>query len=237
VAPRCGARTTSVMRKYMCVTQPDVTLTDYALTIECATFSVLASRWPTTRLALQRACALLFAMVALTSLIGGTVHGFFVDDSTRANAVLWTATLFAVGLTSVAMWTTGAHMLLDVPRARVVGRAALALLPIYVLIVLFVSSSFLVGIATYLPATVFLLVAFALTYRRTHNRALTLGIAGLALTFVAAAVQQLHVAIHPVYFNHNALYHVIQGAALFLVFLGSRAAVQGRRTIAAPASL
>jgi hypothetical protein len=48
------------------------------------------------------------------------------------------------------------------------------------------------------------------------------GVTGLALTFVAAAVQQLRIAIHPVYFNHNALYHVIQAGALLLIFVAAR---------------
>ena len=43
------------------------------------------------------------------------------------------------------------------------------------------------------------------------------GIVGIAATVVAAAVQQLRVAVHPRYFNHNALYHVTQAIALFLI--------------------
>ena len=51
---------------------------------------------------------------------------------------------------------------------------------------------------------------------------------GLGLTFVAAAVQQGRVGLHPRYFNHNALYHLIQGAGLFLVFRGARLATRRR---------
>jgi len=36
--------------------------------------------------------------------------------------------------------------------------------------------------------------------------------------FAASALQQLHVGLHPRYFNHNALYHLIQGIALALLF-------------------
>jgi hypothetical protein len=38
------------------------------------------------------------------------------------------------------------------------------------------------------------------------------------LTLVAAAVQQARIALHPTYFNHNALYHLLQAIALFLIF-------------------
>ena len=59
-------------------------------------------------------------------------------------------------------------------------------------------------------------------YRRRRLPALRWGIAGLGLTFLAAAVQRLNIAIHPHYFDHNALYHVIQGAGLWMIFLGAR---------------
>ena len=36
-------------------------------------------------------------------------------------------------------------------------------------------------------------------------------------------LQQLRVGIHPVYFNHNALYHAIQGIALVMIYMGARA--------------
>jgi hypothetical protein len=38
----------------------------------------------------------------------------------------------------------------------------------------------------------------------------------------AAAAQQAKIGIHPVYFDHNSLYHVLQAIALFMVFLVAR---------------
>jgi hypothetical protein len=35
-------------------------------------------------------------------------------------------------------------------------------------------------------------------------------------------VQQLRIAVHPVYLNHNALYHVIQFVALWMIFVAAR---------------
>jgi Family of unknown function (DUF6962) len=44
--------------------------------------------------------------------------------------------------------------------------------------------------------------------------------AGVVLSFVAAACQQLGIAVHPIYFDHNAVYHAIQALALALIFVG-----------------
>lgn len=103
-----------------------------------------------------------------------------------------------------------------------VRRLALAQVAILALVVLFVTQKFFVAIIAYLPATLFLMVVLVVAYRRQPERAVAWGITGLTLMLVAAAVQRLHVAIHPLYFDHNALYHVIQGAALWMIFLAAR---------------
>jgi hypothetical protein len=204
------------------MTEPDVTLTDYAIALECAILCVLASRWQTPNAALRRWWIVLFASIGAGALLGGTVHGFFLDEQTVGHRVLWPATLLALGVTSLAMWFVGARAALREPRATWLRRAALMALGVYVYVVIFVDSRFVVAIAMYLPATVFLLVALIMLYARQRTRALAIGITGLLLTFVAAAVQQLRIAIHPTYFNHNALYHVIQGFALAMIYVGAR---------------
>jgi hypothetical protein len=55
----------------------------------------------------------------------------------------------------------------------------------------------------------------------------------VGISLFTALVQQLRVALHPVYFNHNALYHVLQAAALFLCFLASGRLVEGEMDRAA----
>ncbi len=84
---------------------------------------------------------------------------------------------------------------------------------------------FVVAIADYLPAAVFLLGVFVSLYAKTRNRDLLAGIAGLLLTFAAAGVQHEGIGLSPVYFDHNALYHVIQALALFLMYRGAAAAL------------
>jgi hypothetical protein len=67
----------------------------------------------------------------------------------------------------------------------------------------------------------FLIVAFFARYQSNAVTPLAQGLAGLLLTLVAAGVQQARLAVHPTYFNHNALYHLLQAIALFLIFRGA----------------
>jgi hypothetical protein len=46
------------------------------------------------------------------------------------------------------------------------------------------------------------------------------------LTFVAAGIQQAKVTLHPDFLTYNTLYHLVQLAGLWLIFLGGRWAAQ-----------
>ena len=88
--------------------------------------------------------------------------------------------------------------------------------------VLFVSRWFLVAIVHYVPATLFLIIVFARDYQRHGELSALVVVVGLGLTLIAAGVQQAKIGLHPIYFNHNALYHGIQALALFMLYWSAR---------------
>ncbi len=204
------------------MTEPAVTLTDYALAVESAVFVIALSRLDARDKELCFWFIVFFASIGAASILGGTVHGFFLPASSQGRRILWPATLLAILMTTLAAWNIGAVLQLPERPAVLVRHLAIAQLVIFSLVVLFVTSKFYVGIIAYLPSTLFLLFTFITAYRRRADAGVRWGIVGLALTLVAAAVQQLHVGIHPIYFDHNAFYHVIQGAALGMIFVAAR---------------
>lgn len=204
------------------VTEPDVALTDYAIAVLCGVLTALVRRWPDVPAAVRRWWMVLFASIGVGAVAGGTVHGFFLDETSAGHRVLWPATLLALGVTATAMWFVGSFAGLRARSGRVVRQAAIAALVAYTVVVLFFDQRFVVAIGAYLPATVFLLVVLVALYVTRRSRPLLVAIGGLLLTFVAAAVQQLRIAVHPAYFNHNALYHVIQAVALVMIYAGAR---------------
>lgn len=204
------------------LTRPDVSLTDYALAIECAAFAVLLIRRPATDRVVRKWFVVFFASIAAASLLGGTMHGFFEYSLSPVRGFLWNTTLLSILVTSMATWSVGAILQLDSQAARWVQRFALAQILVLSLVVLFVTQEFVIAIVGYLPATLFLFISLSLAYLRRCESALAWGVAGLALTFVAAAVQQLKLAMHPVYFDHNALYHVIQFVALWMIYRAAK---------------
>jgi hypothetical protein len=207
------------------MTEPDVTLTDYALALESALFVVLLNYGRGRPAGMRFWFTLMFASLCAASIFGGTVHGFFLDEQSRGNAILWPATLVATGVTTLSMWAVGARLLLPARLAKwVVGGACVVFLA-FTGAVLFVTQVFWIAVVDNLPAALFLLVALATSYRRDGRASLLSATIGVALNLVAAALQTAKVGIHPVYFNHNALFHVLQAIALCLLFFGARSLV------------
>jgi len=209
------------------MTEPDVALSDYVLFLECLIFALLLLR---KHGRLSSWFALFFGSISLASLFGGTVHGFFSSPLSLGFLILWPLTLVQIGLTAFAGWGVGARIPFSEKSARSVTTGAAFLYAGYVVLIIssmffpgvLDKSGFLFAVLHYLPAAVFLFIALAVLYRREPSGPVLTGVLGMFLTFVAAAIQQLHVSLHPVYFTHNTFYHLIQGIALFMIFWCAR---------------
>jgi hypothetical protein len=188
--------------------EPDVTITDYLLSLASVGFA-----WWSWRRSGDARCwyVAFFISLALASLLGGTVHGFI--PSGILSTWLWGSVLLSLGGTAVTMWGI-ASALACPPRLRRDVMGAVALLAVvYAVVVLAGWRPFWLAIAAYAPASIAMLLAYLSNLRRPGPWGW--GIAGVLLSLVAAGVQVGHVAIHPRYFNHNALYHLVQAIALY----------------------
>lgn len=205
----------------MTLLEPDVALTDFALALLSAGFVVWISRF-TRGDGLRRAFLFFFGAVAVAALLGGITHGYLPEHDTPLYVTFWTGSLIAIGVAAFASWVIGARLIMPDRAAQLIITLAAALLVAYIAILLVASSSFAVAVIHYLPAAIFLLIAFGIAYHRHRNRHFLAGMAGVAMTFAAAAIQQIGIGLHPVYLSHNALYHIVQGISLFLIFVAAR---------------
>lgn len=183
----------------------------------------------------RRWFAIVLGAIAVSSLLGAISHGFLPERESSVGALLWRSTLMLLGPAAVGLCMLGCLLLFrpgTVERARAL---ALILLAIYVGLVLFEYHEFLIALLLYLPATMMLLTGFLVRWRQGQSFAVDGSIA-MVLTLVAGLLQYLHIGIHPVYFNHNALYHVIQGVALYFLYRAGRKWISGTPSTA-PAAL
>ena len=202
--------------------EPDVTLTDYALGLECALFALWLLAYGQADHPLRAWFIIFFVSIGLAAFTGGTVHGYFPNQGTLGHTLLWLTTLIAIGVTALSGWAIGAQLYFSATIAAWVTRGAGIVFGLYCVVVLFSTRDFFVAIVHYLPATIFLLIVYVLVYQRAQETAVLSGLLGLILTFIAAGVQQTQLSFHPVYLSHNALYHVLQAVALFLIYWSAR---------------
>jgi hypothetical protein len=159
---------------------------------------------------------------------GGTVHGFFPDEPSPGYRMLWPMTLLAIGGTAVAAWAIGARLALRESAARRLIAAVCGVFGIYSLIVLSGFHPFSLAIAHYAPSALFLFVALTTRRLRSPDAGLGWGITAVGLMALAGLIQYLGIGIDPVYFTHNAVYHLIQGMALILFYFAARGVLESR---------
>lgn len=197
--------------------ETDVALTDYAIFVECLLFSGLLGyfRCPS---GFRNCFIALFLFTGAAAATGGTVHGFFVNHAVGVPGVLWILTLWLIGAASIVLWMLAANLWLARRWMRVILFAGVAEWLAYAMYVLWVDRSFFVAVVQHVPASAALLVAMTARYWRDRDVSLIGAMAGLVLTFVAGALQQLGYSPAPAYLTHNAFYHLLQMVALLAVF-------------------
>ena len=208
--------------------EPDVSLTDLGLAVECVWFVILLVRHSAHSKSMLDWFVAFFAATGLAAFIGALAHGLVTDVQSALYKGLWLGRFASIGLAAIASWAIGARLILSDATARAIIVCAFVAFVIYMVIVLKISQSFAVAIIYYLPSAVFLFIAFTVAYVRSRERFFAVGTAGTLMTFLASLVQQTQIGFP--YFDHNAFYHLIQAAALLLIFLAARRlTLPGRR--------
>jgi hypothetical protein len=190
-------------------------LTDFALaavawmlarTLRRSTESRAAALW-----------ALAFEVTGLAAVVGGSVHGMGALLPLRAAHVLRVGTVMSVGLGSACLVAGAVFAAVrPVPLRRfLLGLCAVKLVAYLAWVTL--HPDFRYALYDSLPAALLLLVFLVQRWSRDRSPAAALGTLGLLLSIAGAALQQAKIGIHPAWFSHNDLYHVIQAAALWLL--------------------
>lgn len=209
-----------------------VSISDFSLS---ALSAVLAARLLSRNTEMQRVkkwFAVEIIAVAVAALLGGIVHGFVSDTDGFWGALIWRSTLVFIGLTGFAAIMIASLLLFRPGTVERIRIAALLIFAIYCGLVLFEWQHFGVALAFYIPTAILLFVAFLVRWRRNHASFASDGLIAMALTFIAGGVQHFHIGIHPVYFNHNVVYHLVQGGAMvFLYRAGTRWLSEGPSTL------
>jgi hypothetical protein len=209
---------------------PDVALTDLGLALLGAFLGWLLWRAP-GQSALQKNGAVLMAGLANAALWGGIFHAFFpAGTATLPGFLAWIPVTLSIAIAAGAMLDLSFRLLLPGIPSRI-QRSLVATYSIaFVVFVLFVHESFSTIVYFYTPALLVLLFAAARRAISSRDAGWAFISTGLAVSMLAAVLQQAKVAVHPTYFDHNAVYHVVQAVALLILYTGWRRATLPARS-------
>ena len=206
------------------VHDPDVAFTDLGLALLGGYLGWRLWRAPGPRM-LLRIGAVLMGGLASAALWGAVFHAFFPSGTaTLPGFLAWVPVALSIVVAASAMLELSLRLLL--PRMPLRARRAIVATyaASFTVVVFLVDESFSSIVYFYTPALILLLIAAGQQAIRSRDTGWTLIAIGLIMSAVAAVLQQARVAIHPVYFDHNAVYHVVQGIALVFLYIGWRRA-------------
>lgn len=162
----------------------------------------------------RRPWALAFAFTAAASFLGGAYHGVGPFLTPLAGIVLWKTTVFSVGLASFfLLWARG----------RLLATIGTIKLVLY-LSWMTAHDDFVWVIADYGLSLLLLGIEQGAGWIRSRVESAPWILASIGVSVAGALVQQSGAVFHR-HFNHNDLYHLIQIAALWLLFRGARVVV------------
>ncbi len=210
--------------------EPAVALTDLAIGVEAGAFAIALARAAsgdearTTRAAgARRWFVVFFGATSLAAIAGAALHGLVADPRSTARLRLWRVSLGSIGVAGLSAWCLAA--VLALPHAAGVRVRLLAgvVHAAYLVGLTRTNPPYAVAIGTYLPGALALGVGLIARLRAPGERAAAaIALAGLGLTFGAAAAQLRKIAVHPRLFDHNATYHTIQALAIACFYAAAR---------------
>lgn len=201
------------------VRDPDVVFTDVAL--------ALLGAWLAWRLRaapnpgrMTRAGVVVMTALASAAFWGAVFHAFFArGTSTPPGFAAWVPVVLSI----LVVASTLLDLALDVSVPRLPPRARYAIVGTYAAlfatVALLVDTSFGTIVRFYAPVVLLFLVVAGRKAAQGREAGWTLIAVSFAITVLAAGLQQARVSLHE-HFDHNAVFHVLQGAALVLLYRG-----------------
>jgi hypothetical protein len=172
---------------------------------------------------LPRAGAVLLAGLASAALWGAIFHAFFPDNTaTSSGFAAWVPVVLSIVVAATAMLELALRTLMPRLPPRVRPSLVATYAAGFLAVALLVDESFTTIVRFYLPVLLLLLMVAGLQAIRHRSAGWALIALGLTISVGAALLQQAEVSIHPVHFDHNAVYHVVQGFAVVALYLGFR---------------
>jgi hypothetical protein len=198
---------------------PDVVLTDLALALLGAYLGWRLGTAP-NRGRMTRTGVVIMGALASAAFWGAVFHAFFpAGTATPPGFMTWVPVVLSILVVAAALLELGLRV--SAPRLPPGARNAIVATyaAVFAAVALLVDASFSTIVRFYAPVVFLFLIVAGRQAVRGRSAGWTLIAVSFAISLLAAGLQQARVSIHE-HFDHNAVYHVLQGAALVLLYRG-----------------
>ena len=199
--------------------EPDVTLTDLLLAMQCAAFAVVLLRGRGINPIEKRLFAALFAALAVSSLFGGLWHGVLSKVDTVAGDAIWSIAMAALAGSAAVLWLISGRLIRRPAWALLASRVAVVQFILQVFVSVCVTDSFLVPAVGLLPPMAATVAGYIIRAQSGHAIHCICGAAGVTFAALAGLVIVFDLSLHPRWATTLAVYHAVQFVAFGLVFL------------------
>lgn len=205
----------------------DGTLTDYVLFLECLIIAIRLRQIRIQCSTVQRLWIHLFLSLSFAAVVGGTYHGFLNHFSAEVSQYIWFMTMALIGIVSCHLWILSYKLFFEGEYFERVKKVVWGAFCVYLIVVIFVSAQFFVSIIFYLPPVLFFTVQSARRYlssptNESPRKAFGLFVLAFGIVLIASIGQQVRVAIHREYFDHNATFHLAQMLVFYFLYRGAK---------------
>jgi hypothetical protein len=206
--------------------EPDVAITDLGLAVLGGYFgwrlsTTLRKGGEGPGEPLRKAGLVIMVGLASAALFGAIFHAFFpAKTASPPGRLAWVPVVLSIVAVAATLLWLALSLLAPRLSPGITRGVLLVYCVTFVAVALLVDDSFTGIVRFYGPVLILALIASAVKAARTRSVPWALIAGGFAISIVAALLQQAGVSIHPRYFNHNAVYHVVQGIALVLLYYG-----------------
>lgn len=198
------------------IVEPATMITDYM--IAALAWYLGWKMYANSQSVCQKWWAVVFALIGLSAMLGGTYHGFQRIIDPAVNSIIWESTRWIIFFVSFTMLVGHSKAILNQRFTKWVFIFALIKLSAFFSWAT-ANPSFLVAIADYLPVLLFILIAELFVWKIYGSKESKYLVTGILVLLLGAVVQQMGIGINQ-YFNHNDVYHVVTLVGLYLLYLG-----------------
>ena len=201
------------------IAEPMTMITDYIVTIYTFVLAILLFiNFSYTNHPAVWYLGITLVITGIGALLGGSAHGFKPSISEKQHNFLWKGTTISLGFAAFFLLLASIKSSSS-NSSFITSMNAVAVLQLMIYLYWIRNhDEFLYVIVNYLFAMILVVILKIYSFITIADQSSIWILGSIIVSIVASGIQAKKIGIHPKYFNHNDLFHVIQLPGFYLLY-------------------